>query len=153
MEGGRDEQDSAQKPNNPILTSWGIKMFKRFAFKTFNRIPFRGMLQRRKETIQDQASEKYPPKYFVRELFTNLGNSFFVFLSKYIFKVCSHIQSNTQKRNPIFKTTIYNTNYSNDTKILSNKTKQIGHFQTTKTFKFLFCINSIIHILNFLYIL
>ena len=57
-----------------------------------------------------QKSQKYPPKCFVRKLFTLLGKfsisggRFFDFLgSKNIFNLCSNIELNTQNPNPILK--------------------------------------------------
>ena len=52
-------------------------------------------------------------------------------MSNNIFKVCSHIQKNTQNPNPIFKITINYTKDTNNAKILSNK------FKSSKS---LFCI-------------
>ena len=62
-------------------------------------------------------------KWSVRKLLTLLGH-FWIFLeqiSKTFFEPCSHIQSNTQNPNPIFKTTIYCTKYTNNAKIYSKK--------------------------------
>ena len=60
-----------------------------------------------------EPPQKYPPKCFVRKLFTLLGflsisGGRFVRFggSKKIFNLCSHIEFNTQNPNPILKITI-----------------------------------------------
>ena len=70
-----------------------------------------------KATMLDRVAceppQKYPPKCFVRKLFTLLGffsilgGRFFDFLgSKNIFNPCLYIEFNTQNPNPILKITI-----------------------------------------------
>ena len=65
------------------------------------------------DRVACEPPQKYPPKCFVRKLFTLLGNvsiwggRFFDFLgSKNIFKPCHHIEFNSQNPNPILKITI-----------------------------------------------
>ena len=53
-------------------------------------------------------------------------------MSKSIFKVCSHVQKNTQNPNPIFKITIYYTKYTQNAKLHSKCWKVL---ENSKSFK------------------
>jgi hypothetical protein len=110
---------------------------------------------------------KYPPKCFVRKLFTLLGFfrfwgvDFFDFLeSKNIFNPCLYIEFNTQNPNPILKITIPFTKTPKKPKHFRKKrkfSKYFGKFQKSKMFKnpkfyFAFSTRSTIHIFKLFFI-
>ena len=70
----------------------------------------------------------------------------------FVFRLCSHIQSNTQNPNPIFNITIYGTKCTNNAKTHSIFWKISNNFKNIKLY-FVIYIISIIHILYLLYFL
>ena len=69
---------------------------------------------------------------FRRKIVHTSGKIFDGVSSKNIFKPCSHIQKNTQNPNPIFKISIYSTDYTPNVKILSKKQKKHVRKQMNK---------------------
>ena len=123
-----------------------------------------------KATMLDRVAceppQKYPPKCFVRKLFTLLGKfsiwgvDFFDFLvSKNIFNPCLYIEFNTENPNPILKITISFTKTPKKPKHFRKKRKfckYFGKFQKPKFFKnphfyFAFCTHSTIRIFYYFF--